>query len=281
MSADDVAPLGEGDHGSAQPRSIAEIARDVRRAMRDGDIDVESRLRDQAMQYHLDNGDGGRAIEHAARLVDISTADEGVDGDNTMVWRGFLGRAYTEARFYPEGEAILRDLVADRQRVLGPDHPLTLVARGNLVRAIGRGGRPHEALPLADELLADRLRLLGPDHPSTLDSRGHVAQLYDLVGDPATALRMMRSLLADRERVLDPDDPVLLSTRHNVAAMAASADGTLDGLPGLDANVAAMTERLGADHPDTLLARVFMGIWLDPSTSAPELRQRLLGLNRP
>ena len=37
---------------------------------------------------------------------------------------------------------------------------------------------------------------------------------------------------------------------------------------------------LGATQ-DTLLARVFMGIWLDPSTSAPELRQRLLGLNRP
>ena len=37
---------------------------------------------------------------------------------------------------------------------------------------------------------------------------------------------------------------------------------------------------LGAT-PDTLLARVFMGIWLDPSTSAPELRQHLLGLNRP
>ena len=37
---------------------------------------------------------------------------------------------------------------------------------------------------------------------------------------------------------------------------------------------------LGAT-PDTLLARVFMGIWLDPSTPAPELRQRLLGLNRP
>ncbi len=37
---------------------------------------------------------------------------------------------------------------------------------------------------------------------------------------------------------------------------------------------------LGAT-PDTLLARVFMGIWLDPSTSAPELRQQLLGLAKP
>ena len=33
--------------------------------------------------------------------------------------------------------------------------------------------------------------------------------------------------------------------------------------------------------PDALLAQVFMGIWLDPSTSQPELRQRLLGLAKP
>jgi hypothetical protein len=33
--------------------------------------------------------------------------------------------------------------------------------------------------------------------------------------------------------------------------------------------------------PDALMARVFMGIWLDPSTSEPELRQRLLGLAKP
>jgi hypothetical protein len=32
---------------------------------------------------------------------------------------------------------------------------------------------------------------------------------------------------------------------------------------------------------DTLLARVFMGIWLDASTSAPEMRQQLLGLAKP
>ena len=33
--------------------------------------------------------------------------------------------------------------------------------------------------------------------------------------------------------------------------------------------------------PDALMAQVFMGIWLDPSTSQPELRQQLLGLAKP
>ena len=33
--------------------------------------------------------------------------------------------------------------------------------------------------------------------------------------------------------------------------------------------------------PDALMARVFMGIWLDPSTSQPELRQRLMDLSKP
>ena len=43
---------------------------------------------------------------------------------------------------------------------------------------------------------------------------------------------------------------------------------------------AAQLRQIGT-APDPLMARVFMGIWLDPSTSAPELRQRLLGIAQP
>ena len=76
-----------------------------------------------------------------------------------------------------------------------------------------------------------------------------------------------------------PQQPVVLSLRYQRALQGPSiAQRSIEEMrrhplmPELRA--------LGAT-PDTLLARVFMGIWLDPSTSAPELRQRLLGLNRP
>ena len=178
--------------------SIDDIELEARAAMRAGDIEAEIDLRSTAAQFHIEEGEPGRAVEHCERLIAIHSDVQGPRSDKAMVWRGFLGRAYTEARLYDRAEEVLRELLLDRTMVLGPDHPSTLVTRGNLARAIGRGGRPKEALELAEQLLADRVRILGPDHPSTLDSRGHVAQLHDLAGDPVTALRMLRELLADR-----------------------------------------------------------------------------------
>lgn len=237
---------------------IAALEREVRVAMRDGLVDDETDMRAVAAQFHLDNGDPGRAVEHCQRLVDIHTGRDGYRGDAAMVWRGFLGRAFTEARFYGEAERVLVELLHDRERELGIDHPSTLVTRGNLARAIGRGGRPREALSIAEQLFHDRVRVLGPDHPSTLDSRGHIAQLHDLAGDSRRALTMLRELLADRERLLPPDDPAIVSTRHNIAVIAAACDGS-EGLDELDRNVERMRELYGPDHPDTLLAQAVRG----------------------
>ena len=95
MSDDDQhLPAGDGD----EVDSIDELERAVRRAMRDGDLDTETDLRSVAAQFYLDNGDAGRAVDHCQRLIDVYTRSQGRQGERTMVWRGFLGRAYTEAR---------------------------------------------------------------------------------------------------------------------------------------------------------------------------------------
>ena len=57
-------------------------------------------------------------------------------------------------------------LVADQERVLGPDHPDTLTARNNLAIAYRGAGRPDEAISLHEQALAARERVLGPDHPT-------------------------------------------------------------------------------------------------------------------
>ena len=55
--------------------------------------------------------------------------------------------------------------LADRERVLGADHPETLRARGNLATAYEQVGRTAEAIRLDEQTLADRERVLGADHP--------------------------------------------------------------------------------------------------------------------
>ncbi|MFI2764332.1 tetratricopeptide repeat protein [Streptomyces echinatus] len=66
-------------------------------------------------------------------------------------------------------------MLADRLRVLGPDHPDTLTARANLALWRGEAGDPDGAAAAQEELLAARLRLLGPDHPDTLTAQENLA----------------------------------------------------------------------------------------------------------
>ena len=114
--------------------------------------------------------------------------------------------------------AVGEPLLADRERVLGPDHPDTLASRNNLTEAYRDAGRAAEAIPLHERTLADRERVLGPDHPDTLNSRSNLAAAYQAAGRAAEAIPLHERTLADRERVLGPDHPDTLNSRNNLAA---------------------------------------------------------------
>ena len=86
---------------------------------------------------------------------------------------------------HPVGESLL----ADRERVLGPDHPDTLASRDNLA-AYQAAGRLGEAIPLHERTLADRERVLGPDHPDTLTTRNNLAAAYRAAGRTAEAITL-------------------------------------------------------------------------------------------
>ncbi len=60
------------------------------------------------------------------------------------------------------------ELLPDRERVLGRDHPDTLRTRNNIAHWTGRVGEAREALRLFAELRLDMERVLGRDHPDTL-----------------------------------------------------------------------------------------------------------------
>ena len=75
-----------------------------------------------------------------------------------------------------------KQTLADRERVLGPDHPDTLTSRNNLAYAYVAAGRAAEAIPLHEQTLAALERVLGPDHPYTLGSRDNLAAAYRAAG---------------------------------------------------------------------------------------------------
>ena len=62
----------------------------------------------------------------------------------------------------PQAIAVGEPLLADAERLLGPDHPDTLTSRTNLANAYQAAGRAAEAIPLHEQTLADRGAGAGP-----------------------------------------------------------------------------------------------------------------------
>jgi tetratricopeptide (TPR) repeat protein len=146
-------------------------------------------------------------------------------------------------------------LLADCERILGPDHPDTLAARNGLANAYQQAGRIDEAITLDKQILAARERVLGPDHPDTLRARSNLANGYWHAGRTDEAITLHEQALAALERALGPDHPNTLTARSNLA-LAYHDARRIDEAIALHEQVRAARERvLGPDHPDTLNSR--------------------------
>ncbi|HEX2810430.1 MAG TPA: tetratricopeptide repeat-containing protein, partial [Kineosporiaceae bacterium] len=128
---------------------------------------------------------------------------------------------YWSAGRTAEAIALEERVLADRERLLGPEHPDTLTVRANLASSYSSAGRTAEAIALQEQALAEAERLLGPEHPDTLTARGNLASSYGSAGRTAEAIALEERVLADRERLLGPEHPDTL-TGHTgpVRAMA-------------------------------------------------------------
>ena len=163
--------------------------------------------------------------------------------------------AYKSVGRFDDAVELYEQVLADRMRVLGPDHPNTLEARNNLAGAYDDIGRFSEAIELYERVLADQERVLGPDHPDTLTTRNNLAVAYRSAGRFGEAIELYKWVLADQERVLGPDHPDTLITRNNLAG-AYKDVGRFGEAIELYKRVLADQERiLAPDHPDTLTAR--------------------------
>ena len=146
-------------------------------------------------------------------------------------------------------------MLAERERVLGADHPYTLTARNNLAHAYDSVGRFGEAIELYERVLAERERVLGADHLDTLTVRNNLAVAYYSVGRFGEAIELFEQVLAEQERVLTPDHPDTLNTRNNLAGAYDSVGRFGEAIELFERVLAEYERVLGADHLDTLTVR--------------------------
>ena len=151
------------------------------------------------------------------------------DHPDTLATRNNLASAYLDAGRTAEAITLHEQTLADRERVLGADHPDTLPPQQPRQR-LPDAGRTAEAITLHEQNLADRERVLGADHPDTLATRNNLANAYQDAGRTAEAITLHEQTLADRERLLGADHPDTLATRNNLANAYQDAGRTAEAI---------------------------------------------------
>ena len=115
------------------------------------------------------------AIVDQRLLVTIAALVMNAPSDQSQrrLWalQGLFGSALGETGLYADSVLVWRALLADQQRVLGPDAPDTLTTRNNLASWLGQAGQVEAAVEQSRALLADQQRVQGPDAPGTLATR--------------------------------------------------------------------------------------------------------------
>ncbi|MFF3405448.1 tetratricopeptide repeat protein [Streptomyces sp. NPDC002742] len=197
---------------------------------------------------------------------------------------GRLGR-WTEA-----GE-VHRSVAAEREHLLGTDHPDTLASRYEVGFTLSRTGRPAEALGEYARVAQARERVLGARHPDTLAARQEMAYVLGQLGRHFEAHQAYTSVLAARQRAMGPDHPDTLRCRHNLAFNLSRLGRPEDSYRMASEVAAARARVLGPAHPDTLVTRYEvayvlgqLGRWAEALHTYQEVagaRARALGPDHP
>jgi hypothetical protein len=113
--------------------------------------------------------------------------------------RSNLAAAYRDGDRVAEAIPLLERTLADRERMLGPEHLDTQATRRKLAAAYQDAGRTTEAIPLLEQTSADRKPLPRADRPDTQAARKNAGKSHPVVDRVAGAIPPTEQAPVSRE----------------------------------------------------------------------------------
>ncbi len=203
-----------------------------------------------AAEKRVDYAEALERLHDAEKLSDRSR-----DGLEWARVQFAIGWVLRDQGRYHDAELIFRQVLTERERRLGPEHPETLVARHRLAGVLDDQGLYAEAESQYRDVLKLEEKVLGPEHPGTLGTLNNLANLLFEQGKYAEAEKEYRDVLTLKEKVLGPDDPSTFKTKGNLAS-ALDEEGKYSEAIAEDHELLNRQEKvLGPEDPDTLVTR--------------------------
>jgi CHAT domain-containing protein/tetratricopeptide (TPR) repeat protein len=152
-----------------------------------------------------------------------------------------------QAGKYAEAIPLAQQMLAMREKSLGPDHPGVAAALNNLASLYWKQGRYADAEPLFKRF---REKMLGPGAPEVATGLNNLASLYKDQGRYADAEPLNMRALAIYKKTLGPDHPKFATALNNLASLYESQGRYADAEPLYKRSQAIREKALGPDHPD-------------------------------
>jgi DNA-binding SARP family transcriptional activator/tetratricopeptide (TPR) repeat protein len=256
------------------------LAIDVALTQRDEENQQLVALLNSASEYLLRAEAGKRAVDVATRASACALAVLGAEHPDTLRARANLAASYHAVGRAGESIELGEEVLADCERILGPEHPNTLTAaRGILLVSYDLAWHAGATVERREHVLASSERILGPEHPDTLRA-GMILALSREAGRSTEAVELAERVLADSERILGPEHSDTLRAGTMNTAFAYREAGRNREAVELAERVLSDCERVfGSEHVDTLRAGMVLA-WsyhgAGRGTEAVELGERVL-----
>ncbi|KIM19853.1 hypothetical protein M408DRAFT_334240 [Serendipita vermifera MAFF 305830] len=193
----------------------------------------------------------GELFEGAMRIMKSSTQATFI---NTLTVMFCLASSYDFQGLWTESEKLKVEVLEQRRRILGIEHPDTIIAAANLALTYHNQGRWSESEKLFVEVLEQRRRILGIEHPYTILAAGNLAWTYRSQGRWSESEKLEVEVLEQRRRILGIEHPDTILAAANLASTYYS-QGRWSESEKLEVEVLEQLRRiLGIEHPDTILA---------------------------
>lgn len=223
--------------------------------------ELRRRLKGEQAADTLTTRDGMAWLEYerghfdvAAKRYEVLVEDFGrTDEEGRDSARWSLADCYLELNRNAEAEELMRAVIAQSSRQLGPEHPRVLWQRLSLGDILLTQARYDEASTEFEQASRGLVASVGELHPHSLTALHFRGQLQLERGDPVAALPLLRRAYQSRVQV-HGENHVWTRYSANRVGEALVRLGLADqALPLLRSTFDAAVAAQGADHPNALL----------------------------
>jgi tetratricopeptide (TPR) repeat protein len=190
-----------------------------------------------------------------------ATYDHDLDRPEVLALRHELGRTWLERNQPEMADRVLRDVIADRTRVLGSDDPDTLASRHKLTKAIMAQRQWPEAESELRQIVTAEHQVRGPEHWDTMVVRHSLALAVLAQHRAPEAEEMLHAILEVRYRLWPLNQPETWQARHTLARCMQEQGRLGEAEAELRATLATVEPR-HADRSEVLAIRATLAVVL-------------------